>query len=342
MVYYSDMTGATADKRLFFYPTLSAVVALALVLFASGPSAFFIAALLILLEVTLSFDNAIVNAKVLKDMSPIWQTRFLTWGIAMAVVGTRVILPILIVSAVAVLSPIVVAQIALSDSGAYSALLRDSHEAISAFGAAFLLMVSLKFFFDVEKQVHWIHQIERHLSRWGNIEAIEVALVLTFLLVVSAFVPLYGFTILTAGGIGIVLFIIMEGLTSAMRAGSAEITRNGIVGFMYLNTLDSAFSLDGVVGAFAITTDLLTIAVGLGIGVYFVRTMTVYLVREGTMSTLVYLEHGAHWAIFGLGSSMALSLVTPVPQVVTAGIGLIFIGASYLSSVQLRAERALM
>jgi hypothetical protein len=334
------MNSGKADRRLFLYPTLATCVALVLVLFQSGASAFFIATLLIILEVTLSFDNAIVNAKVLKDMSPIWQTRFLTWGIAMAVVGTRVILPILIVSAVAMLSPIIVARIALSDPVAYSALLGDSHHAISAFGAAFLLMVSLKFFFDVEKQVHWIHQIERHLSRWGNIEAIEVALVLTFLLTVSAFVPSHGFTILTAGGIGIVLFIIMEGLTSVMRAGSADITRNGIIGFMYLNTLDSAFSLDGVVGAFAITTDILTIAVGLGIGAYFVRTMTVYLVREGTMSTLMYLEHGAHWAIFGLGLSMAISLMIPVPQVVTAGVGLLFIGASYLSSVQARITRA--
>lgn len=335
------MNGAAADRRLFLFPTLAAAVSLVLVLFASGLPAFFIATLLILLEVTLSFDNAIVNAKVLKDMSPVWQTRFLTWGIALAVVGTRVILPVLIVSAVAVLSPIIVAQIAFSDPGEYSRLLGDSHHAIAAFGAAFLLMVSLKFFFDVEKQVHWIRAIERRLSRWGSVEAIEVALVLTFLLVVSAFVPDHHATILTAGGVGIVMFIVMEGLTSAMRAGSADLARNGIAGFMYLNTLDSAFSLDGVVGAFAITTDILTIAVGLGIGAYFVRTMTVYLVREGTMSTLVYLEHGAHWAIFGLGSSMALSLVTPVPQVVTAGIGLIFIGASYFSSVQLRAEHEL-
>lgn len=334
------MIARTAGGRLFLYPTLMAVLALGLVLFASGVSAFFTAALLVLLEVTLSFDNAIVNARVLKGMSKVWQDRFLTWGIAMAVVGTRIILPILIVSAVAALSPLVVAHIAISDGAAYSALLQNSHAAIAAFGASFLLMVSFKFFLDIEKELHWLHIIEKRLSKWGDIEAIEVALVLSFLLIVSAFLPLESAVILTAGGIGIVLFILMEGITSVMSARSQDIARHGLAGFLYLNALDSAFSLDGVVGAFAITTDLLVIAVGLGIGAYFVRSMTVYLVREGTISTLPYLEHGAHWAIFGLGSSMALSLITPIPQVVTAGIGLIFIGASYISSIQLREQRA--
>jgi len=334
------MAVCEADRKLFLYPTIAAVVALGLVLFASGLPAFFTALLLVLLEVTLSFDNAIVNARVLKGMTAVWQERFLTWGIAIAVVGTRVILPILIVSAVAVLSPAIVAYIAVTDGAAYSALLQDSHAAIAAFGSAFLLMVSLKFFLNIEKEVHWLHMIEKRLSKWGDIEAIEVALVLAFLLIVSALATTESATILTAGGIGIVLFILMEGITSVMSDRSQDIARHGLAGFLYLNALDSAFSLDGVVGAFAITTDLLTIAVGLGIGAYFVRSMTVYLVRDGAMSTLPYLEHGAHWAIFGLGSSMALSLITPIPQTVTAGIGLIFIGASYISSIQLREQRA--
>jgi hypothetical protein len=330
------MAKNSPGMRVFLYPTIAGVVGLIAVLLSSGISAFFTALLLVLLEVTLSFDNAVVNAKVLKGMSAVWQQRFLTWGIALAVVGTRVVLPILIVSAVAMLSPVAVAYIAFADSAAYAELLQHSHHAIAAFGAAFLLMVSLKFFFDVEKELHWIDVIEKQLSKWGNIEAVEAALVLVFLLIVSAIVPHESATVLAAGAIGIVVFILMEGITSTMSAGASRMAHGGFAAFMYLNTLDTAFSLDGVVGAFAITTDLLTIAVGLGIGAYFVRSMTVYLVREGTMSTLPYLEHGAHWAIFGLGSAMALSLITPIPEAVTAGIGLIFIGASYISSIRER------
>jgi uncharacterized protein len=317
----------------FFYPTLIGALLLLVVLLGSGPAAFFTAALLVLLEVTLSFDNAVVNAKVLKDMSPKWQQRFLTWGILFAVVGTRVILPIVIVAIVAGLSPILVANLAMFSPAEYGHMLHDSHHAISAFGAAFLFMVSLKFFFDETKDVHWIQSVEKRLAHWGNIEAFEIALVLLLLFVVSFFVPAERALILSAGIIGVVIFVFMEGLTHALSSNVKSVAHSGLAGFLYLNVLDSAFSLDGVIGAFAITTDLLTIAVGLGIGAYFVRSMTVYLVKEGTLSALKYLEHGAHWAIFGLAASMALSLVTEVPEVVTAGIGIIFIGAAYRSSL---------
>jgi hypothetical protein len=111
-----------------------------------------------------------------------------------------------------------------------------------------------------------------------------------------------------------------------------NVAASGLAGFLYLNVLDSAFSLDGVIGAFAITSDILVIAVGLGIGAYFVRSMTVYLVRQGSLNKIKYLEHGAHWAVLGLAVSMGVSLMTNVPEVITAGIGLAFILAAWWSS----------
>lgn len=326
----------SGERRIFILPTIISGLALLLVLWIGGPAAFAIATILVVLEVTLSFDNAVINAKILKNMSPLWQRRFLTWGIAMAVVGTRLILPILIVSIVTLVSPFVVAQIAAFDPAHYAEMLAHAHHSIAAFGATFLCMVALRYFFDVQKEIHWISMIERRLSQWGAIQAVEIAIVLTAILCVSFFVPEERATILSAGIVGIVLFVLMEGITTVMSMRSNALAQGGLAGFLYLNTLDTAFSLDGVVGAFAITTDILVIAVGLGIGAYFVRAMTVYLVREGTLSNIRYLEHGAHWAVFGLGCSMALSLVTDVPEVVTAGIGLIFISASYLSSIQER------
>lgn len=327
-----------SPNGFFFYPTIISAALILGVWYVSGVGAFLTALMLVLLEVTLSFDNAVVNAKILKHMSPIWQKRFLTWGIAIAVVGTRIVLPILIVSAVSLLSPFLVAYMAVTNPSEYSHLLESAHHAIAAFGAAFLFMVSLKYFFDETKSIHWIRGIEKKLSKWGNIEALELAFVLLMLVGVSSFVPGEQATILTAGIIGIVLFVFMEGMTHGMSSNTAKHVGGGFGTFMYLNALDSAFSLDGVVGAFAITTDLMTIAVGLGIGAYFVRAMTVYLVREGTLTALPYLEHGAHWAIFGLAGSMALSLVTHVPEAVTAGIGIVFIGASYMSSLEERAR----
>src|SRR5207245_6010504 len=70
--------------------------------------------------------------------------------------------------------------------------------------------------------------------------------------------------------------------------------------FLYLEVLDASFSFDGVVGAFAITSDPIIIAIGLGIGAMFIRSLTVYLVKKGTLAEYVYLEHGALYAIGAL------------------------------------------
>jgi len=316
-----------------FIPSLSvSVVTLFAVFMWGGFAALFLALVLVVLEVTLSFDNAIINAKVLAKMSAKWQQRFLTWGILIAVFGTRLVLPLCIVSAAAMLSPFAMLAIAFDDPKQYAALLETVRPAIGAFGGSFLLMVALKYFFNEAKSVHWILAVERHFARWGRIEAIEIALALVLLLGFSFALPELGATILSAGIIGIILFILIEGLAGSFDVETQGIARNGIVLFLYLNVLDSAFSLDGVVGAFALTAQLPIIAAGLGVGALFVRTFTVYLVRQKTLQTLLYLEHGAHWAILGLAGSMFAGLIAHVPEVVTGGIGLVFIALAYVSS----------
>jgi uncharacterized protein len=319
-------------SHFFFYPALGSIAILLYVLYAAGPAAFLLACMLVVLEVTLSFDNAVINAKVLKDMSAKWQKRFLTWGILIAVVGTRVILPIAIVALIAGLAPWTVAIIAYQNPTEYAHMLESMHYVIASFGAAFLGMVALKYFFDDAKDVHWVHVLEKRFSKWGHIEAVEIATVLSLISLVTFVVPLHRAEILLASIVGIVIFIAMEGLTSGMGKSVQTVATSGLAGFLYLNVLDSAFSLDGVIGAFAITSDILVIAVGLGIGAYFVRSMTVYLVRQGSLSKIKYLEHGAHWAVLGLAVSMGASLITDIPEVITAGIGLAFILAAWWSS----------
>ena len=266
-------------------------------------------------------------------MGPIWQKRFLTWGILFAVFGTRFVLPILIVAAAVGLSPLLVAELAFFNPAEYGAHLAEAHVAIAAFGSAFLLLVSLKYFFNERKTVHWISAIERHLSRWGGIEAIEIALVLTVLLACAFVVPHEAATLLSSGLIGVVLFVVIEGIAQSFQVESGTATAvGGAALFLYLNVLDSAFSLDGVVGAFAITSTLPVIIAGLGIGAFFVRTFTVALVRAKTLETLIYLEHGAHWAIFGLALSMLLGIFVHVPEAITGLIGLVFIVLAYTSS----------
>lgn len=318
--------------RLFIAPTIISIIALAAVFVWGGIPALFLAATLAVLEITLSFDNAVVNAKVLEEMDARWQRRFLTWGIILSVFGTRLVLPILIVSAVALTSPITITSLALYEPERYSALLTSADAAIKAFGGAFLLMVSLKYFFNVGKKVHWFEVVEERLTRWGRVEAIEIALALAMLLGISYVSHDSVETILHAGIIGIILFTLTEGIAHGLGVEAKGAVRTGLMLFVYLNILDSAFSLDGVIGAFALTTSLPIIVAGLGIGAYFVRSLTVYLVRQKTLAALRYLEHGAHWAIFGLALSMFAGLIVHVPEIVIATIGLGFISLAYVSS----------
>ncbi len=327
--------------RYFFVPAGLALVALLGIYALFGTSAFITAVLLTLLEVTLSFDNAVVNARVLAHMSPVWQRRFMTWGILIAVFGTRILLPVVIVSVAVWASPLFIASIALFDAAHYGELLEEAAYSIHAFGATFLLLVALKYFFDENKKIHWIHAVEKHLTLWGRIEAVEIFTALLAVLGMSFLVPHEAQAAVLAAGIaGIALFILMQGITSAFSVETTSTASKSVALFMYLEVLDSAFSLDGVVGAFALTSAIPVIAVGLGIGAYFVRALTVYMVKEKTLDALVFLEHGAHWAIFGLAVSMFANLIIEVPEIVTGGIGIAFVFAAYYSSLLYRRKRS--
>jgi hypothetical protein len=94
-----------------------------------------------------------------------------------------------------------------------------------------------------------------------------------------------------------------------------------------------------VIGAFAITSDPVLIAIGLGIGAFFIRSITIYLVRSGSLTRFVYLEHGAMWAIGALAAVLVTSIAVGVPEWVTAALGIAFIGAAIWSSVR-RNRRA--
>jgi hypothetical protein len=318
----------------FWFSILATLIGLVVLFLYGGWAALFIAILLFLLEITLSFDNAVVNARVLQKMTPQWQQRFLTWGILIAVFGTRFVLPIVIVSIITFTNPWAITQMALFDTEQYGHLIEGAKHAIHAFGATFLLLVALKYFLDNNKKLHWLQWVEEHLSKWGRIEAIEIVLALLAVTGIAFLVPHeeQG-TVMIAGVFGVVLFIVMQGITSAFSIETKETASHSLALFAYLEVLDASFSLDGVIGAFALTSNIAIIAVGLGIGAFFVRSLTIYMVHERTLDTLKYLEHGAHWAIFGLAISMLVSMLTDVPELVTGSIGVLFVVAAYYSSL---------
>ena len=307
-----------------------------------------ITAILAVMEVSLSFDNAVVNASVLRHWDHFWKTIFLTVGILIAVFGMRLIFPLLIVGVTADMSMVEVARLALDDPKAYSEKLMAHHAEIAAFGGLFLLLVFLNFFFDDEKDTHWFHWLEHKLANLANVPAMSVFIALVALLVMVSAVEGETKLVVTLAGIwGIVVYVGVKALGHLLESSnsdddeeeksssaSSKIVKAGIGGFLYLEVLDASFSFDGVIGAFAITSDVVVIMLGLAIGAMFVRSMTIYLVEKGTLEAYIYLEHGAHYAIGALAFIMLFSGTgVHVPEVLTGLIGVAFIVWAVISSI---------
>ncbi|MCA0911081.1 DUF475 domain-containing protein [Qipengyuania gaetbuli] len=304
-------------------------------------SLLWIIVVLSVLEISLSFDNAVVNASVLKEMDEVWQRRFLTWGIAFAVFGMRVVFPLAIVAIAAGLGPLETINLSLNQPDEYERIVSSAHVGIAGFGGAFLAMVGLKFFFDLDKEVHWISVIERNLSKFAALPAAEIAILLLVMWGISNLLePAEALTFLVAGILGLVTFIAVEGINTILEMKEeahklqGAVVRSGLGGFLYLNVLDASFSFDGVIGAFALSNNMVVIALGLSIGAMFVRSMTIHLVRKGTLAAYRFLEHGAFWAIIVLGAIMLVSAKFHIPETITGLIGAILIGLSFWWSVR--------
>lgn len=361
--------------RTFGWSVAVTVVGLVAAWYFWGWDGFAVVAILSVLEISLSFDNAVVNAGVLKKMNAFWQRIFLTVGILVAVFGMRLVFPVLIVAVTAGVGPVEAVELALDDPDMYQQMVTDAHPSIAAFGGMFLLMIFLNFVFE-EREITWLGRLERPLSRLGKIDSFAVGCALAALLLTATTVATQALqhggahvdksqTVLLAGIAGLLTYLLVGGLSgyfehrleedeeraaaaveAAHRAGRQP-TALGLSGraafalFLYLEVLDASFSFDGVIGAFAITNQIFWMALGLGIGAMYVRSLTIYLVRQGTLDEYRYLEHGAHYAIGALAVLLLVSIRWHLPEEVTGLVGVGLIGAAFWSSVRHnRAETA--
>jgi uncharacterized protein len=291
-----------------------------------------------ILEVSLSFDNAVVNAKVLTEMDTVWRRRFITWGMAIAVFGMRLVFPLLIVGVTASLNPIEVLGLAITQPSTYQHHLESAHVEIMGFGSAFLWMVAWKYFVDETKDVHWLRWVEEPLTKLGKIEAVQVALTLLTVFFTSRFLQETEITrFWVASTFGLITYILADGLGAVLGTDEGDmagpVVKSGLASFLYLELLDASFSFDGVVGAFALSTNIFIIAIGLGIGAMFVRSLTIMLVDKGTLSEYRYLEHGAFWTIFVLAGIMQLNTFSKIPEVITGLVGAGLIILALISSI---------
>ncbi|TSB31343.1 DUF475 domain-containing protein [Streptomyces benahoarensis] len=322
-----------------------------------------IVGILSILEISLSFDNAVINAGILRKMNAFWQRIFLTLGILIAVFGMRLVFPVVIVAITAKLGPIEAVKLAINDKAHYQELVTAAHPAIAAFGGIFLLMIFLEFLFE-ERDHKWLAWIEKPMARLGKLDTLSVIVALAALLVTAMTVATnvaHGggdktATVLLAGVGGLITYLVVGGISGYFEdkleddeededeAAAAPAKKGtgaavGLAGkaaffmFLYLEVIDASFSFDGVIGAFAITNDIFAMALGLGIGAMYIRSLTVFLVRKGTLDDYVYLEHGAHYAIGALAVILLATIRYEISEVITGLIGVVLIGLSFWSSV---------
>ena len=315
--------------KYFYSSFILTILGLVAAYFLGGFVAIYICVLLIILEVSLSFDNAVVNARILRHMSQVWQRRFIIYGIPIAVFGMRFLFPILIVSIAADMGMLQTLNLALNNPDEYHHALHSNKNQIYIFGGGFLLMVFLSFFFE-EKETKWIRVLEdnhliKTLAKSQNITlfiAILTGIILIMLTQNSTYAIAYFSAIVLHLGLGIFDEIF-----------STSGIKSGLIGFLYLEVLDASFSFDGVIGAFAMSQDIFIIMIGLGIGAMFVRSLTIYMVRKRILESFIYLEHGAHYAILALAVIMFIKIFYEVSEIITGTASMLFIALALIHSV---------
>lgn len=297
-----------------------------------------------IMEVALSFDNAVINATKLKYLSTFWQKFFLRFGILVAVFGMRFAFPIEIVAVTTGQGFMDVLHLSMDNPKEYSRLLLSHHGEIAFFGGAFLFMIFFGFLFDNEKEHHWLGGLERKIAALGKVDAISTIATLALVFGVSHYLPEDQKSVcFFAGVLGVFANLLVGGLESLFDTdedGASVgqiVVKTGMAALatvLYLEVLDASFSFDGVIGAFAVTNDVITIMLGLAIGAAFVRSLTVFLVETGAINEFAYLEHGASYAIGALSIIMFASVFHHLPEWIPATVSVFLIGASLYSSIR--------
>jgi hypothetical protein len=277
---------------------------------------------LTLFETINSIDNAVINAEVLSTVGPKARRWFLTWGMFYAVFLVRGLLPLLVVW---------VAIPSLSLWGAFTATFSSDPSVIKAIGRSspilllgagiFLLFLFLHWLFLEQKKFGLRAEkffLENGIWFFATVSII-LAAVVWFALQID---PLLAF----GAVIGSTIFFIVHGFKT--NAEQAELSlrkeaRSDMSKIVYLQMIDTAFSIDGVLGAFAFTLSVPLILIGNGIGAYIVRWITISNIDR--IKRYVFLKHGAMYSIFFLGLVMladAFGIHVPsyVSPIITFGV----------------------
>ncbi len=298
---------------------------------------------LTLFEVVSSIDNAVINADVLSTMSEKARKWFLMYGIIIAVFVVRGLLPLIIVY---LSNPSLGVLGALTATFSSDPSVRETIEASKPIllggGGLYLIFLFLHWLFIEAKEYAFFIEKHIHKNLYFWFYAIASIVLLSIVWITIKINPL----IALGAVVGSTAFFITNGFKQNAEEKEKQLVsgRNhlsDISKILYLEVIDTTFSIDGILGAFAFTLSIPLILIGNGLGAFIVRYFTIHGIK--TVKKYRYLKNGAMYSVGFLGVIMVLeslgfhaSALTP-PIITFAVIGLFF----WLSKKELKVEKVI-
>lgn len=254
-----------------------------------------------LFEIITSIDNAIINAEVLSGMSKKARRWFLLWGFLFAVFVVRGLLPLIIIWATnPSLGPIGALTATFSGDPKVSEAIEQSSPILLLGGGVFLVFLFFNWLFLEPK--NYGLKGEKFFHAQGAwffaIVSVLLSVIVWFALQISEMMAF-------SAVLGSTAFFIIHGFRQYAEQQEKRLLSGGmsdISKIAYLEVLDSTFSIDGVVGAFAFTFSVPLILLGNGLGALVLRKLTVSNIER--IKKYKYLKNGAMYSILFLGAIM--------------------------------------
>lgn len=258
-----------------------------------------------LFEIITSIDNAIINAEVLSTMSKKARRWFLLWGILFAVFIVRGLLPLIIIwAANPSLGPVGALTATFSGDKQVAHAIEQSSPILLIGGGTFLVFLFFNWLFLEAKN------FGLRGERFFQAQGAWFFAVVSILLTVIVWFALQINSMMAFGAVvGSTAFFIIHGFRQFAEVQEKKLLNKAgnmsdISKIMYLEVLDSTFSIDGVVGAFAFTFSVPLILLGNGLGAIVLRQLTVGNIDR--IKKYKYLKNGAMYSILFLGAIMII------------------------------------
>lgn len=284
-------------------------------------------------EIVSSIDNAVINAEVLSTMSEKAKKWFLFYGILFAVFVVRGMLPWLIVWITnPTLGFLGSLTATFSNDPAILASIKESTPVLMLSGGVFLLFLFLHWLF-IEDKSFGLHSevfFAKHGAWFYAIVSLLIVGIVALALQVNPNLAL-------AAVIGSSAFFITDGFKKNAEANEQKLLEGSsglsdLSKIIYLEIIDTTFSIDGVLGAFAFTMSVPLIIIGNGLGALVVRQLTMGNIDN--IKKYVYLKNGAMYSVFFLGLVMVLEgFKVEVPEFVTPLVTVLIIAFFFIKSI---------